>query len=873
MTQPDSQRSRWHARSVSETADAARADVERGLSTVEAAQRLLRLGPNELASGRREPWWEEGLEALTEPLVLLLIAVAVLYAVLGELEDAVTIFFVILAVAGVEVANETRAKRAIAALRSLSAPSTVVVREGQALDLPTREVVRGDLALLQPGRRVPADLRLVEAFAVRIDESSLTGESAPVSKQADVVLPADTELGDRRNLAFGGTVVVAGKGRGVVVATGPETELGRIARLAQAAREPSTPLQLHLRELAGWLLWLALGFSVLIPVLGVFVAGQPPREMLLTGLTLAFATIPEELPILVTIVLGLGAYQLARRRAIARRLQAAETLGSVSVVGTDKTGTLTENRMRLVALFVDGAVQSWSPGRSLPRAARLIEIGILASDAQLGSADGEPSLVGDPTEQALLMAAEEAGVSVGRLRSEARIEDEIPFEDGRRYMAVAYERDGQRWLVAKGAPEVILGGCRGLAGRERREVQAAAERMAERGLRVLAFAERRLAPGEHLEPLGIGPGLAFVGLAGLEDPPRSEAPEAIDTLRRAGVRVVMLTGDHPATARAIAERVGIDASTIVLGRELERANDEELDKLTDTQPVFARITAEHKLRIVRALAARGEVVAVTGDGVNDAPALREAAIGVAMGRAGTDVAREAADLVLADDNLATVTVAVGEGRRLYANLRKAVRYYLAAKVGLVSASVAAVVAGLPVPFAPVQIIVLELFMDLGASGTFVAEPPEADLMALPPRDPKRRFMDNSMQLGILGGGLTLAAAVLVAYLWAWEQGLGAAAAQTAAFASWMVGHLVLAAHMRSERQPLLRTSPLANRPYLIWVGAALGLLAASTWPPLAARLHLVSLPAQGWAVAITAGLVLPSWWEVAKWALAARRVR
>ena len=867
----------WHACAMDEAAKRADSDPERGLSVDEATARLGRSGPNILTQSRREPWWEEVVEPLTEPLVLLLIAVGVLYAILGELEDALTIFFVILAVAAVEIASEARAKRAIKALGRLSAPTTMVVRSGVPTDIAAADIVTGDVVLFEPGDRVVADLRLLETVALRVDKSSLTGESVPVAKEAEAVLPAETELGDRRNLAFAGTLVVAGKGRGVVVATGRSTELGRIAGLAERARVPRTPLQRHMKELSGWLVWVALGFSVLVPVLGVLVAGRPLTEMLLTGLTLAFATIPEELPILVTIVLGVGAYRLARQQAIVKRLQVAETLGSVSVIGTDKTGTLTENRMRVAELVVDGEAHSLT-GESLPAMARrLLEIGVLASDAQMSQIDGRASFVGDPTETALLEAAEAAGLGVREFRTTVRVVEEYPFDDVRKRMSVVYEEAGAHWLVLKGSPESVLDACSadssvGHAGmldeKRRQDVLALVEEMATRGLRVLAFAERCLGSDQRLgsDPGPLEQQLTFVGLAGLEDPPRPEAPAAVAALQAAGVRVLMLTGDHPATARAIAERVSIDAGQVVRGRALEGLSDAELGRQAEEVSVFARIAPEHKLRIVRALQERGAVVAVTGDGVNDGPALREASIGVAMGHAGTDVAREAADLVLVDDNLATVVTAVRAGRTLYENLRKAVRYYLAAKVALVTSSLIAVLAQLPVPFEPVQIIVLELFMDLGASTTFVAEPPEEDVMARPPRDPRRTFMDRAMQLGIFGGGLSLGAAVLVAYLWAWHESGDLVSAQTAAFTAWMVGHVVLAANMRAERQPLLRTNPLANRPFLVWATAALALpILGTTLPFLDARLHLAALTPTTWAVVLIAALLFPSWWELAKW--------
>ena len=862
----------WHSSSADAVAARLGTDPRSGLSAGEAEKRRGRIGPNEPAPAKHEPWWEEALEILREPLILVLVAVAIVYALLGEVEDAATIAVVILAVAAVEVANEQRAKGAIASLRTLSAPTTTAVRGGESIEIGARELVPGDVVLLLPGRRVPADLRLVEAVALRIDESNLTGESVPVAKDAGQVLAAETALGDRVNLAWAGTLVTAGKGRGVVVATGPATELGRIARLAGEVREPRTPLQLQMRELSRWLLAVALGFSVLVPVLGVFVARRPLQEMVLSGLTLAFATIPEELPLLITIVLGLGSYQLARRHAIVRRLRAAETLGSVSVVGTDKTGTLTENRLRVGELFAGGATMRPPLDQRLPALMRLLEIGVLANDAQVQRADGRSAFVGDPTEVALLEAAQAAGLDVAQRRSAVHVLEERPFDDVRKRQSVVYERGGRRYLALKGAPESVLAICsrisedgsdRDLGGDARERITQTVGEMAGRGLRVLAFAEREV-PGAAVGAQERD--LSFVGLAGLEDPPRLEVAAAIAELHAAGVRVLMLTGDHPLTARAIALRVGIDAERVVSGPELERASEADLRTLVSSASVFARITPEHKLRVVQALAAEGAVVAVTGDGVNDAPALRQAAVGIAMGRTGTDIAREAADLVLADDNFATVTAAIGAGRALYDNLRKAVRYYLAAKVALIAASLAAVLAQLPLPFAPVQIILLELFMDLGASTTFVSEPPESEVMRTAPRDPRRPFMDRAMQLGIAGGGLSLAAAVVVAYFWAWGQGLGAAAAQTAAFVTWLVGHVVLAAHMRTQ-EPLRWASLRANRAFLIWAAAAIVLVVLGTnLPVLQSRLQLTTLPPAAWIISILLGLLLPSWWQIAKWA-------
>ena len=865
---------RWYAQPIDAIETELGTSLTVGLSPTEASARARQLGPNTLERAKVEPWWEEVVESLTEPLVLLLLVVAVLYAVLGSLGDALTILAVILLVAAVEVMNESRAKRAIVSLRTLAAPVVPTVRDGQLGEIPARELVPGDLVLLSPGERVPADLRLVETAGLQVDEASLTGESVPVAKEAEITMAPDTELADRRNLAFAGTLITTGRGRGIVVAIGPATELGRIARLSATTRESRTPLQVYLRQLAGWLLWLAVGFSILIPLLAVVVAGRPFQESLLTGLTLAFATIPEELPILVTIVLGLGSYRLARRHAVVKRLRAAETLGSVSVVGTDKTGTLTENRLSVVEIVTAAGTQQLPVTGAHPTLRRLFEIAILANDAQLLNQAGKSTTLGDPTEVALLVAAERAGLSVEAVRASVQVVAEFPFEHARRRMSVIYVRDDVPWLALKGAPEAVLALCsqilvdgqvKPLDAARQAVLLATAEQLAARGLRVLATAERALAPDDAPDATS-ETALTFVGCFGLADPPRPEVPAAIATLQRAGVRVLMLTGDHPATAMAIAERVGIDARQVVVGRELDGMSDTALRHSLETVSVFARISPEHKLRIVHALESEGNVVAVTGDGVNDAPALRAAAIGIAMGKIGTDVAREAADLVLADDNFATVTVAVRDGRTLFANLRKAVRYYLAAKVALIGTSLVAVLARLAVPFVPVQIIVMEMFMDLGASTTFVAEPPESDVMAQPPRDPHRPFLDRAMQVGIFGGGVSLAAAVLVAYFWTLSQGSGLVAAQTAAFATWLIGHLVLAAHMRAERTSLFQLGLASNRNFLVWTAAVLALLGLGmTVPFVATRLHLTTLTPHTWLVCIIAAVVFPSWWEIAKW--------
>ena len=708
---------------------------------------------------------------------------------------------------------------------------------------------------------MPADARLVQGYGLAADESSLTGESVPVHKDPDLVLPATTALAERRNLVFAGTTVTRGRGTAVVVATGMQTELGRVAELAGEVEPPTTPLQQAMRQLSGSLVWLALGFSVIVPLLGWVLTDQPLSQLLLTGLSLAFATIPEEMPIIITMVLALGAYRLSRRQAVVKDLKAVETLGAVTVIATDKTGTLTENRMQVSQLYPEAMD------------CRLLEIGVLCNDA----AENGGQLTGDPLEVALLRAAQTAGLDVAALRQANPVRDEFTFDNTRKLMSTVCDRGGGLWVAAKGAPEEVLarstrrhtaGGGAVLTDAGRRIILEKAAQMAAAGLRVIGCAERTTADG-RLSQDEAESDLTFGGLVGFADPPRPEAHEAIAACRLAGIRPIMVTGDHPHTARAIARQVGLDGDGRVLsGAELDALSDGELCEVVAQVSLYARTTPEHKLRIVRALRERGERVAVTGDGVNDAPALVAADIGVAMGETGTDVAREAGDVVLIDDNFATIVRAVEEGRVLFANLRKGVRYYLTCKVALVSATLLATLLGVPVPFAPIQIILMELFMDLAAAATFVAEPGEAGLMRRPPRDPRAAFMDRSMVISIFVSAAGLFAAVSIAYLVAWHGGAGLDGARTMAFVTWLLGHVFLALNMRSERQPLLQLGLVSNRLMVIWVAATVAfVLLATLVPGVQTALKTVSLSGGEWALAVGVALAGTFWMEARKWLL------
>lgn len=855
----------WHSLSPGEAMARLGVEDDAGLASDEAARRLAASGPNRIVELKREELWEVFLEAIREPMILLLLATGVFYSIWGEPIDAATIFGVILTLVGVEVLLDYRAERAVAALQKLAEPMALVRRDGKSLEIPADQVVTGDIVLLVAGRRVPADARLVEAQSIAVDESLLTGESAPLEKDASVILPKETEPAERRNQVFAGTVLTRGHGAAVVVATGRATEMGRVAHLVGTVRPPRTPLEETMRELTRWMVWIALGVSVTVPVLGWLVAGEPVRTMILTGLALAFATIPEELPIIITMVLALGAYRLSRRRAIVKRLKAVETLGAVTVIATDKTGTLTENRIRVSKIH------------PVEREGAILELGVMCNSAM---ADGGRRW-GDPIEMALLDAAEEKGIDAAELRGARPVLREFPFDNMRKRMSVAFGSGDTLAVAVKGAPESVLEQCISqrqgegeapLAKGDRERLAAVAGELAGTGLRVLAFAEKAVARVPE-SPEEAERGLTFLGMVGMADPPRAEARAAVETCRSAGIRVVMVTGDHPLTARAVAGQVGLNGNGAVLtGRDVDALPDAALADTVARVSVFARTTPDHKLRILQALRDRGEMVAVTGDGVNDAPALAAADIGVAMGHKGTDVAREASAMVLADDNFGTIVEAVREGRLLFDNLTKAIRYYLACKVALAAAILAPVLLGVPVPFAPIQIILMELLMDLAASATFVAEAAESDLMRRSPRNARAPFMSRDMVRSIVTAAAGLAIAVAGAYLVAWFSGATLAQAQTVAFVTWLVGHVLLALNLRSEKDPVSRLGYFSNRLMVAWGAlAVLFVLVAVLVPPLHTALRTTSLGAGQWALALSLAVLGTMWIEAFKLLGAARR--
>ncbi len=849
----------WHTMTPNEIESHFGTNSSTGLDEATVLPRLAQYGPNRLAEAKQQTFWQVFLKEIREPLILLLLGTGILYSVWGKFEDALVIFSVILLLVGAEVFNEYRAQKAVAGLSTLYEPTAVVRRNGHDAEVPVADLVPGDLILLQAGQRVPADARLLESYSLEALEASLTGESMPIEKDAQVLLPEKTALAERSNMLYAGTTITRGRGTAIVVATGMHTELGQVVGVVREIRQPRTLLQQSMRELSLVLVWVALGLSVFVPLLAWLSGSLSLQQAILTGLSLAFATIPEELPILITIVLALGAYRLARQHAIVKRLQAVETLGAVTTIATDKTGTLTENRMEVSQL---------SP-KQLEHT--LLELGTLCNSA----VDDENTGIGDPLEVALLRAAQAAGMDVHALRRKYVLRDEFTFDTSRKRMSVVYERDGQRWVIVKGAPEAVVAQCTHQSGEGQAEVLTEAGRthaldiatqMAGEGLRVLAFAEK-LVPKESMSQDEAEANLTFVGLIGLLDPPRPEVKAALAASRTAGIRTIMITGDHPLTAQTIAEQIGLDGNMRVLtGPEMDALSNDALRADTSQVSLYARTTPADKLRIVQVLQQRGERVAVTGDGINDAPALAAADIGIAMGETGTDVAREAADIVLEDDNFSTIVGAIREGRVLFDNLKKGIRYYLACKVALVSAVLLPVLLRVPVPFAPIQIILMELFMDLAASVTFTNEPAEADVMREPPRNPQARFLDGPMVRSILGAGAGLCAAVSVAYLVTWyTSGGDLVRAQTVAFVSWLLGHVLLAINLRSEREPLFRLGFFSNRLMILWAVAAIAfILVATLVPGVQNVLKTTTLSGQDWLLVLIVTVIGTFWIEMRK---------
>ncbi len=811
----------WHGLGTEAVADRLGVDAAAGLSQAEAAARLARVGPNQIGEATHRSPWSMFAGQFTDFMIVVLLIAAVVSGLIGELLDTVVIAIIVVLNGVLGFVQEYRAERAMAALKRLAGATARVLREGHALDLPAADLVPGDLVLLEAGNLVPADLRLVESMMLRVEEAALTGESIPVDKWIAAQAGEDLALGDRINMAYKGTIVAYGRGRGLVVATGMGTELGRIASLLSNAPVVQTPLQKRLADVGRKLALAALAICVLVFVLGML-RGESFALMFLTAVSLAVAAIPEALPAVVTISLALGAHAMVAHNALIRRLPAVEALGSVTVICSDKTGTLTQNRMRVERFWLpgSGAPVERVDGRHEP-ARRLLMALALVNDASLDQAgDG----AGDPTEVALLRAAVDAGIDTGTISREMPRVAELPFDSDRKMMTTLH-RDGDALAAfTKGAPESVIPRCEVIAGVAPDVTSAleTAERLAGDGLRVIAVAWRRWpAQPAPMESGYLESGLTLLGLVAMIDPPRPEAGEAVRQCRDAGITPTMVTGDHPATAQAIARRLGIlrEGDRTLTGAELARLDDAAFARIVRDVRVYARVDPAQKIRIVAALQERGEFVAMTGDGVNDAPALRRAEIGVAMGRIGTDVTREASSMILLDDNFATIVAAVREGRRIYDNIRKFVRYVLAGNVGEITAILLAPLLGLPLPLLPIHILWINLVTD-GLPGLALAvEPGEPDLMQRPPRRTDEGVFARGLGWQVLWTGLAIGVVTLGVQAWAIAADI--AAWQTMTFTTLTTCQLLAALAIRSDRHSLLSIGLFGNRHLAAAVGVTL----------------------------------------------------
>ncbi|ANY69821.1 calcium-translocating P-type ATPase, SERCA-type [Paenibacillus sp. BIHB 4019] len=852
---------KWHQLGKGELTQALNSIPEQGLAAAEAAERLQRDGHNELTEGKRVSPIMLFLNQFKDFMVLVLMGATLISGLLGEYLDAVTIIAIIVINSVLGFVQEFRAEKSLHALKEMSAPSAKVLRGGQMMDIPAKDLVVGDVIVLESGDRIPADVRLLEANSCYTEESALTGESVPVGKHAMAISEAELPLGDQRNIGFMGTMVTRGTAKGMVIRTGMKTEMGTIAELIQQTESMETPLQHRLEQLGKILIAVAIGLTIIVVVAGIL-HGQPAYGMFLAGVSLAVAAIPEGLPAIVTIALALGVQRMIKRKAIVRKLPSVETLGCASVICSDKTGTLTQNKMTVTTIWMGGrrldvTGQGYEPVGAILEGGepvdmkhdaslkRLLQIAALCNNASIyqvepedgrkrssknaGEAKQEWVLNGDPTEGALVVLAAKLGLTAKSLEGLYKREREFPFDSERKLMSVLAAHQGGRVIYAKGAPDVLMHQCSYVlwdgkvvpfTGTLKQKYAEASEEMAQSALRVLGLAYRDLRATDKCNSEAEAESqLVFVGLTGMIDPPRREAREAIAVCRRAGIKTVMITGDHQLTAEAIAGQLGImpRGGIAMSGKQLESMSDEQLDRLVDNVYVYARVSPEHKLRIVKSLQRQGHVVAMTGDGVNDAPAIKAADIGISMGITGTDVSKEASALILSDDNFASIVSAIEEGRNIYENIRKFIRYLLASNVGEIMTMLLAMMVGLPLPLVPIQILWVNLVTDGLPAMALGVDQAEKDLMNQKPRSAKENIFARRLGWKIISRGLLIGLCTLGAFWITLIEAPGSTEhlvkAQTVAFATLVMAQLIHVFDCRSSRS-IFHRNPLQNR-YLV----------------------------------------------------------
>ncbi|MFZ3114248.1 MAG: cation-translocating P-type ATPase [Syntrophales bacterium] len=808
-----------YQKTIDEAIDDLKSSLQ-GLSSEEAKKRLEEYGPNELKEGKKNTALGMFLNQFKDFMIIVLILAAIISGIIGDAADTVAIIVIVVLNAIIGFVQEYRAEKAIAALKKMASHTAVVMRNGMPSTIPGSEIVPGDIVILDAGRVVPADMRIIETAQLKVEEAALTGESVPVEKETETLHDEYLPLGDRKNMAYKGTFVAYGRGKGIVVSTGMDTELGRIATMLQEGEEVKTPLQKRLATFGQRLAYIVLAICAAFFLIGTF-KGEDVALVLLTAISLAVAAIPEALPAVVTISLALGARKMVKQNALIRKLPAVETLGSVTYICSDKTGTLTLNRMTVEEIHADGIsgpVADFAAKSSLISDA-LFE-GMALSNDTLPDAVGE--VMGEPTEVALYMAAEKAGFSKTVLEKANPRVSELPFDSDRKRMTTFHRDDaGRIRSFTKGAVEEVLvksinllspdGGVKDI---DRDELKRESERMSATGLRVLAVGSRRWERiPEKMIPEEVESDLTFLGLVGIMDPPREEAKEAIAICKMAGIRPVMITGDHPLTARAIAGRLGIiedDAREIITGRELEKLSMEEFEEQVEHIRVYARVAPEQKLKIVRALQDKGQFVAMTGDGVNDAPALKRADIGIAMGITGTDVSKEAAHMILLDDNFATIVKAVKEGRRIFDNIRKFLKYTMTSNMGEIIAIVVAPLLGLPIPLLPIHILWINLVTDGLPGLALAAEPVEKGIMQRPPRHPQESMFAQGLGTHIIWVGFLMGFATI--FTQAWAINTDHSHWQTMVFTVLCLSQMGHVLAIRSEKESIFAQGFLSNKP-------------------------------------------------------------
>lgn len=862
---------------INDVRDQLKTSETAGLSSEEAKRRLEEYGNNILKEKPRKKFITMFFEQFKSVMVAILLVAAIISGVVGVMEgegllDSIVILGILIVNALIGATQEKKAETSLEALKSMSAPESKVLRDGSISELATGELVPGDVVILETGDVIPADLRLTEAINLKIQESSLTGESLPVDKQTDAIPGEDVSLGDRTNMAFSSSMVTYGRGRGIVVNTGMNTEVGKIAHMLQDTEDTETPMTRRLNQLGKVLGLTSIVICGIIFIVGVLY-GNSVLSMFMTAVTLAVAAIPEGLPAVSTIVLSMGVQRMAKKNAIIRTLPSVETLGSATVICSDKTGTLTQNKMTVVEAFVNhehDKINRTAPGTKLnAEEERLLAISVLCADAYTKKDDdGKITFIGDPTETALLDFGLLYGVQKDEVEKKYPRVAEIPFDSERKRMTTVNKMSENSTRVnVKGGLDEVLSVCdkivingevRPLMQADIDEIRNANEAMANSALRVLAMAYKDCPEAPQKVTIGeLENGLIFIGLLGMIDPARPEVLEAVAKCNTAGIRAVMITGDHKTTALAIAREVGIykDGDLAATGSELEKLTEEELNERVASFSVYARVAPEHKVRIVKAWQSHDEVVAMTGDGVNDAPALKQADIGAAMGIVGTDVAKEAADMILTDDNFATIVSAVEEGRRIYDNILKVIQYLLSTNVGEIFLILVTSVFNMGMPLLPIHILWVNLVTDSLPALALSVDPPEEGIMNRKPRNSKKGFLTKGMVWRVMYQGIMIGCIPLVSYILGKQDG-GEVLGRTMAFATLMFAQLVHVRNLHSNTLSSFKTNPMKNKPLIlaIFVSAIIGLIVLLV-PPIREVFSLAVMDREHWTIVILMSFV------------------